>query len=169
MGHDLGKRGLKAAQHDALSQATNFSFSGVVLETIGSPGCPGYFGIGIAAAGCRDVRFTDVRGTAVQDAGNLDDCENLAMEDVHIQCSQPPPKGVMVGSSRKDASSGCPLGEGRSLGPSARSSFLCVSCPLSCCLSGTGGGVHSRHSAAAIRQKMHESHTASRLLPTAAM
>ena len=93
MGHDLGKRGLKAAQHDALSQATNFSFSGVVLETIGSPGCPGYFGIGIAAAGCRDVRFTDVRGTAVQDAGNLDDCENLAMEDVHIQCSQPPPKG----------------------------------------------------------------------------
>ena len=73
--------------------ATNISFSRVRLDTIGSPGCPGYFGIGIATAGCRDVRFVGVNGTGVQDAGNLDNCANISMEDVYIQCSQPPPKG----------------------------------------------------------------------------
>lgn len=58
----------------------------VRLEKIGSPGGPGYFGIGIATAGCRNVRFSDVKGTEVQDAGNLDACANVTMEDVHIQC-----------------------------------------------------------------------------------
>ena len=85
--HDVDARGVhchecgdglrfKTKQTVSGNLATNLSFQDVVLEKIGGPVDPstkkplfGYFGIGIATAGCRDVRFSNINGTDVQDAG----------------------------------------------------------------------------------------------------
>jgi hypothetical protein len=106
--HDVDVRGVrchecgdglrfKTKQTVSGNLATNLSFQDVVMDKIGGPvnpatGVPlyGYFGIGIATAGCRDVHFRHVVGTDVQDAGNLDVCHNVSMRDVHIECGAVP-------------------------------------------------------------------------------